>query len=833
MAAAAGKLSQATSAPMAKRARFGIEMVGQGLDITVRDPDSGLASTRRVRVIGFNAKRGTHVVEDAEFGSRFEIEVDVGNVDADAAAILVGDDAEQVSGSRSSSATSRARGSATSSKATTIDLAPRPVPPYGKNLVGWIVDVTYAKPRKTYRVLVIKFDQRTGFHHVNSQGLSLWDGDSFKDELNMNMMEADGLIQLVKHETSAMPAGITSQGAGLVGAVLDLRYLNPPKTYRVRVVGFDSRTQWHQVDSTGLSTWDGEAFKDTVNLAQMEAAGQVKAVQGVSTPTSRHAQVFGPEIVGQVIEVTYTSPKATYRMKVISYDANRKWHKVDSTGLSLWDGDAFKDVLDITAMHKHGQIQFLTGSQSIDKAAPVFRRPAAAKMLAGKLRPPSASKKASSARVVAKGKGTKRPAIFGRDLAGHVMDIVYGASRKKYRVRVVGYDPATGKHRVDSRLEARQGKALVENVDINAMYALGLATLVSAPEAGSGATATASASGTGRSHESSVKRPLMPSSRATKRQVVHGRRKLKGADGFGADVVGSVVDITYADPPATYRLAVKSFDERTGLHVVDSAGLSDWDGEPFVDTIDLNSMSSLGRIQFVGKDALGSHSQPAAENRPDAGKGPKLEAPLAPNPLVPAALHATRYAADTEGSPTQSRMEPNSLAARPEAARTSPITSAAAEVNSTGPGEGALADSLAAGEAACLKVVHLEANADKAVRSAAKSTADEAFAACAPQELETLEATPATAALAWPLSAALEVKEGRPESPSALSAQAAEGPPVASSLTGSPSAEAFQRTAEAGPLSKERATEQKEGVAARVARIAQEMREAKERNEPG
>jgi hypothetical protein len=422
------------------------------------------------------------------------------------------------------------------------------------------------------------------------------------------------------------------------------------------------------------------------------------------------------------------------------------------------------------------------------------------------------------------------------------MDIIYGASRKKYRVRVVGYDSATGKHRVDSRLEARQGKALVENVDINAMYAWGLATRVSAPEAGGGETAAASASGT---HGRSAKRPFTTPSRAVKRHAALEKHTSKGSKGgFGADVIGSVVDITYADPPTTYRLAVKSFDERTGLHMVDSAGFSDWDGEPFVDTIDLNSMSSLGRIQFVRKDKPGPHAELATGDRPGVGKGPERQA-----------LHADRCDADVaEGFPGQGQLEPDDPTARGSegtAPNTLQITSAT-EKGHTGPDEGALGDSLLADSpetaASVEPAVCLQSPTDEAVGSSAKeaTSAVEALAAVhGPQGFMMLELTPASdAPAALPLSADLEVNESHPESPGISSAaqSGTEGPPVTSSLSslGSlsgkmalPSAEALQQTVEASS-SKERApAEQKEGVAARVARITQEMRQAKakERNE--
>lgn len=60
------------------------------------------------------------------------------------------------------------------------------------------------------------------------------------------------------------------------------------------------------------------------------------------------------------------------------------------------------------------------------------------------------------------------------------------------------------------------------------------------------------------------------------------------------DIVGATVDLTYGKPPSTYRVRVVRYNAKTGLHQVDSTGLSSWDGEPFRDTIDAGLMMSQG-----------------------------------------------------------------------------------------------------------------------------------------------------------------------------------------------------------------------------------------------
>jgi len=67
---------------------------------------------------------------------------------------------------------------------------------YKHDLVGAILDVTYTGDESgTFRVEVIKYDQPTGWHHVNSTGLSEWDGESFTDLIDINSMACEGLIR--------------------------------------------------------------------------------------------------------------------------------------------------------------------------------------------------------------------------------------------------------------------------------------------------------------------------------------------------------------------------------------------------------------------------------------------------------------------------------------------------------------------------------------------------------------------------------------------------------------------------------------------------------------
>jgi len=63
-----------------------------------------------------------------------------------------------------------------------------------------------------------------------------------------------------------------------------------------------------------------------------------------------------------------------------------------------------------------------------------------------------------------------------------------------------------------------------------------------------------------------------------------------------------VVDLTYVNPgpPTTYRMRIASFNREKGWHVLDSEGLSEWDGEVFTDEVFLAEFFADGQLRFVG-----------------------------------------------------------------------------------------------------------------------------------------------------------------------------------------------------------------------------------------
>lgn len=71
---------------------------------------------------------------------------------------------------------------------------------------------------------------------------------------------------------------------------------------------------------------------------------------------------FGPDVCGKVVDITYTlpGPPVTYRMRIVKFQPKNGWHKVDSRGLSLWDGESFTDTVDLNLMHTEGNIVFVS-----------------------------------------------------------------------------------------------------------------------------------------------------------------------------------------------------------------------------------------------------------------------------------------------------------------------------------------------------------------------------------------------------------------------------------------------------------------------------------------
>jgi len=96
------------------------------------------------------------------------------------------------------------------------------------------------------------------------------------------------------------------------------------------------------------------------------AGGKAAAKQ----PKVKQIQLFGDEVCGRVIDLTYIDPPATYRVKITSFDKEQGWHNCDSEGLSTWDGESFTDLIDLNQMNADGLVKFLDSWSPAKPPAP-------------------------------------------------------------------------------------------------------------------------------------------------------------------------------------------------------------------------------------------------------------------------------------------------------------------------------------------------------------------------------------------------------------------------------------------------------------------------------
>merc|ERR1712032_754356 len=68
--------------------------------------------------------------------------------------------------------------------------------------------------------------------------------------------------------------------------------------------------------------------------------------------------LFKGEVVNEVITIDYPDKSGAYQVRIVDYDGHRRWHHVDSCGLSLWDGETFTDLVDLNVFFRDGHISF-------------------------------------------------------------------------------------------------------------------------------------------------------------------------------------------------------------------------------------------------------------------------------------------------------------------------------------------------------------------------------------------------------------------------------------------------------------------------------------------
>lgn len=483
---------------------------------------------------------------------------------------------------------------------------------FGEDLVGAILDVTYLDPPCVYRVRVVRFCPKTGWHTVNSEGLSMWDGDSFTDRIDVNQMNAAGQIQIVgDSERTRTPWGMT-------------RFMGPEEG-----AGAQRASQKRTIVAEVIN-----------NRPKKEGRKRPRVCN----------RSFGEDIVGSILELTYGDPPTTYRMRVTAFDGLRGWHTVDSRGLSAWDGEDFLDVVDVGQMYALGAVRF------VDEADPGKDASAAAAALRTLRNAPATASRgrrggrgsaavASSGAVASSNAAAPAPdnedAGFptGNDLCGHVVDVTYEDPPATFRARVLSFDRKTGWHKIDSKgYSIWEGDTFRDTVDLMAMRRAGQVRLVARAEEEPAipvVPAPSRPSAPGKSYSRGCGRG--------RRQGTGGGAAVRGRKGgrapttepvacdpaadsdvepphtepppaeetIGEDLIGRMIDVTLPEDTGsgsgqvTHRLCVVAFDVETGLHEVEPLGADPAEGPS---ELNLQELSRAGRVEFVdGQDELLRH----------------------------------------------------------------------------------------------------------------------------------------------------------------------------------------------------------------------------------
>jgi len=96
--------------------------------------------------------------------------------------------------------------------------------------------------------------------------------------------------------------------------------------------------------------------KDRANIIiyqEMRRINGVKRSDVLSVPL-----LFRNEVVHEVITIDYPDKSGVFTVRITGYDEQQRWHYVDSSGLSLWDGDTFTDIVNLNQFFRDGFITF-------------------------------------------------------------------------------------------------------------------------------------------------------------------------------------------------------------------------------------------------------------------------------------------------------------------------------------------------------------------------------------------------------------------------------------------------------------------------------------------
>lgn len=76
---------------------------------------------------------------------------------------------------------------------------PEPGAALDNKVVGRVIDIHYHEedPPATFRVRIVSYDKKKHWHGVDSKGYSVWDGESFTDEVDLRQMYEEGHVKFV------------------------------------------------------------------------------------------------------------------------------------------------------------------------------------------------------------------------------------------------------------------------------------------------------------------------------------------------------------------------------------------------------------------------------------------------------------------------------------------------------------------------------------------------------------------------------------------------------------------------------------------------------------
>eukprot|EP00448_Togula_jolla_P019827 CAMPEP_0170579124 /NCGR_PEP_ID=MMETSP0224-20130122/5821_1 /TAXON_ID=285029 /ORGANISM="Togula jolla, Strain CCCM 725" /LENGTH=385 /DNA_ID=CAMNT_0010902137 /DNA_START=92 /DNA_END=1249 /DNA_ORIENTATION=+ len=83
------------------------------------------------------------------------------------------------------------------------------------------------------------------------------------------------------------------------------------------------------------------------------AAGEARLAAALTVPL-----IFRAEVLNQVVTVSYPDKSGVFDVRIVEYLEAEHWHKVDSAGLSVWDGESFTDTIDLNAFFRDGHVEF-------------------------------------------------------------------------------------------------------------------------------------------------------------------------------------------------------------------------------------------------------------------------------------------------------------------------------------------------------------------------------------------------------------------------------------------------------------------------------------------